>query len=91
MILHLINKAPSHSAWQDMQNAITEHGSIVLMDDAVYALRDINALALDAKTLYAIDDDIKMRGLSATEGIKVISMAELVALTLTAQHCLSWF
>lgn len=91
MLLHLISTAPNHTAWQDMQTALTEDACLVLLADAVYAVKLPLLANLATTTIYALEDDLRLRGMEGNNPIQVISMAELVPLTLKAKHCISWF
>lgn len=94
MQLHLLNRLPSHSSWQDASLAAATTDAVVLMQDAVYALIETTSLSiLQAKGIicYVLQEDAIQRGIkSIPEGIHAIDSETLVTLSLQAQHCITW-
>ncbi|GGO69264.1 sulfurtransferase complex subunit TusB [Bowmanella pacifica] len=95
MILHLLRASPfSDQSLCQCLGRVTEQDGIVLMQDAVYALRGQEQAWYNPMTsvssLYALKEDIEARGISAPEQVHVIGYPELVTLTLKFDNVISW-
>lgn len=95
MQLHILNRSPSHSSWQEACLAISQQDAVVLMQEACYALLESKLLSLlQAKgaICFIMQDDIKLRGIpDVPPGVNILTSEQLVLLSLQAHHCISWY
>ncbi len=95
MILHTINKSPQHSAISACLRIIGKGSAILLIEDGVYAAispSPFHNQLCDLK-IYALEADIKARGLSdkVLPGIETVDYQGFVALTAQYDSVQSWF
>ncbi len=91
MILHLIQRSPfSNSAFEDCLKIYKPKDSILFMEDGVYALNH-HATKNMTKNIYALNDDIQARGLTAPPQIKAIEYHKFVSLCQTHTQVMSWY
>ena len=95
MILHLINKAPSHSALRDSLPFISASDAVILIDDGVYAAisntEACQQLQASTAACYALADDVATRGITVADNITLVTMADFVDLCFDADKTLSWY
>jgi len=98
MILHTLNKAPSHEALSKQLADIADTGdSILLIEDGVYHCLSSTLLtdeyAKENKVqVYALSEDALARGISIdNNNITFIDYAKFVELTLTHDKVISWY
>jgi len=97
MTLHVINKGDP-ACWQAMLPALQRGDDLLLTEESVYAALPAHGLAplLTAAqqqvTLYALLEDLALRGISAKirADVASISRADFVALCLTHERVVSW-
>ncbi len=92
-MLHTVNKSPyTHSTLAECSKVATPGSSILLIEDGVFAVQaggakvvDLNEIMKD-KTVYALEPDIKARGISKVcEGVKVIGYDGFVDLAVESK------
>ncbi len=97
--LHTINKPAGHPPLLLAQAALNEGDSLLFLEDGVITLAKESQSAEQiaelqaAHSIYAIDADIKARGLQERlpDWVTVINYDGFVQLTETHQQTLSWF
>ncbi len=96
-ILHTVNQSPfTHSALQQCLCYAQESDSILLLENGVYGALLKHSLAdkLSGKKCYAIEADLKARGLLGQELTPHIELIDFIYFVeLTTQHKLvqSWY
>ena len=93
MTLHLIQKSPfEHSALKDCLAIIDNNDAILLMQDGVLACQH-NLLDTTNTNypIYAINDDLRARGLDPSNNIQAIEFTGFVKLCETATRVISWY
>lgn len=91
--LHLINKSSDHPRFSACLAAAGNRDRVLLMENAVTALADTNISWPETITIYALDADMKSRGLdqrSFPVPVEQIDYSTFVALTLEADKVVSW-
>ena len=97
MILHTVNKSPFQQVTlAQCLSRCSSHDAIILLEDGVYgALQQCpQADQLSTITCFAIEDDLKSRGLLAQpliEEIQHIDFDRFVALSCHYSSVLSWY
>ena len=83
--LHLVNKA---AAWEDCQPLLDAEDAVLLLEDGVYAAQQ----ALSGAALYALEPDIRARGLSRRihENIRSASFDDFVRLVESCERVVTW-
>ena len=99
MILHTVNKPPTHPCWQDMQLAFGGNDGLLLIEDACYALQ-LNAaiapfpwlIALSKRqSLFILQKDAEARSIGKTEIGQMISDSAFVDLICRFETSSSWY
>ena len=82
--LHIVNR---HSALASCLEVAASDDSVLLIQDAVYALTQA-----PPRVLLAIAEDVRARGLESRlqEDVRLVDYAEFVDLTVTHQPLISW-
>ena len=90
--LHTLNKASlDHTASKDCFRALEKGDALVLIEDGVY-LTQRNKIAKKSVTLFSLQHDLHLRGLSPMQSrIKIIDDAEFVDLCTQYDKIVSWF
>lgn len=97
-MLHIINKSPLiNSALENCLN-VAVAGSILLIEDAVYAATAGNAFearmrdAMGQHKVYVLMPDLEARGMAdrLIEGVSTVDYGGFVDLTLSNNTCQSW-
>ena len=97
MALHILNAAPGAQAITNCLHQLSEGEPVVLLGDATYAAiagcETLHILQTADAQLYVLLDDAQLRGVidKLDASIKVIGMAEFVALTEELPVQFSWF
>ncbi|WP_295877595.1 sulfurtransferase complex subunit TusB [uncultured Zhongshania sp.] len=87
MRLHILNSPESLSRCQSL---LVETDSLIFIEDAaVLACRQLSGVNADI-SLYALDDDLKRRGIIAASNVNAVTMEEFVDLCAEHSQCLSW-
>lgn len=99
-MLHTVNKSPFEKTSLESCLRVARDGSAVLLiEDAVYAAANSTAVenqmreAMERLSLYALEPDVKARGLDADkliEGIALVDYAGFVDLTVAHDNVQSW-
>lgn len=92
--LHLINKSSENSAcWTDMEHTFSAGDSLLLIENAVYAVRTLPAEFCDDKKCYALLADLEARGLNTESSphIETVDDKGFVTLTTEYDNVVSWF
>lgn len=96
----MVNKSPSHSALQDCLQLIGDDDGLLLLEDGVYAAMSQAAVAAQLARisgrgvrLYAIGEDLAMRGLSQAVSafVEAIDYDGFVSLTTHYKAIQSWY
>ena len=82
-ILHIINKSPyERNSLDTCLRLARDDAAILLIEDGVYALRDNAAAAekmrsaLEKHKIYALEPDLKARGIDAQDAIDGVSLVD---------------
>ena len=99
--LHTVNKSPfSHNTLSSCIKVCSKLDAILLLEDGVFgAMRsapcaeDLSALIARGIKVYALEPDVKARGLSEKmlDRIELTSYNEFVQLSLTHRSVQSWY
>ena len=83
--LHLVNKP---GAWEDCQPLLSTEDAVLLIEDGTYLAQR----ALKGATLYALEPDIRARGLSRRihPNIRPASFEDFVRLVESCERVVSW-
>lgn len=93
--LHVINKTDT-ALWQSCSAALKNGDSLLLIEDAVYAVLPENGLATAVVAagvqLQVLAEDLAVRGISARirTGFKPASYKDFVTLSLAHDRVVSW-
>lgn len=94
MILHLVSRSPfENNALEQCLKLANNDDSIVLMGDGVLAAQHPQMTHATVKGIFAVADDLALRGVALTSNspIKVITMNDLVGLTVEHASSHTWF
>lgn len=99
MLLHIMNKSPFQTATLDtcLATALPD-GSLLLIEDAVYAATKGSAVAARLEQamarfkIYALTPDLEARGVagSVIDGIRLVDYSGFVDLVAEHKGCQSW-
>jgi len=99
MLLHIVNKSPfdTNAIYSCLDNAAKD-SAILLIEDGIYAalnnskVSDSMKDAMSRLTIYALEPDIKARGMGdkIMEGIKLVDYNGFVDLTVEHHSVQSW-
>ena len=99
-ILHIVNKSPyDRNSLETCLRLVQPGSAILLIEDGVFALRSqssaANTLAetIGDRRLYALEPDMKARGLSADsmiDGVELVDYDGFVRLTTEYDNLQSW-
>lgn len=97
-MLHIINKSPLSSGALDSCLRVAESGSILLIEDAVYAATRGSALegkmreAMGSFKIHVLLPDLEARGLAdrIIEGVTTVDYGGFVDLVASNKNCQSW-
>ena len=97
-MLHIINKSPLSNGSLDSCLRVAESGSILLIEDAVYAATKGNALearmqeVMGKFKIHVLLPDLEARGLAdrIIEGIATVDYGGFVELVASNKNCQSW-
>lgn len=99
-VLHIVNKSPYERNSLDTCLRLAQAGSaILLIEDAIYAVKKNAAAsaklqsALEKHKIYALEPDLKARGIDPEQAIDGISMVDydgFVTLTTEYENLQSW-
>lgn len=97
-MLHIVNKSPYERPALNSVLATAEGGSILLIEDAVYAAVKGGAeegkikSALGKFKIYALASDLEARGMAdrVIDGVTVVDYAGFVDLVADHKTCQSW-
>ncbi len=90
MILHLLAQSPFQGpALEHCQSACADQDWLLLLEDGVYALSTDRALP--GARIFALEADLKARGLEAPAGVEVVDYRGFVRLTTQVEKTLSWY
>jgi tRNA 2-thiouridine synthesizing protein B len=97
-MLHIINKSPMSNGSLDSCLRAAESGSILLIEDAVYAATKGNALegkmreAMGKLKVHVLLPDLEARGLAdrIIEGVATVDYGGFVDLVAVNNNCQSW-
>ncbi len=96
MILHILTKAPDSSAATQMQQAIGEHDTVLLIEEAVTAALDTSWAAWQQcqSRIFLLSEDLTSRGLAgiaANNELPTLEMQGFVALTEQYEKTVTWY
>lgn len=96
MILHILNRPPSHSrVYRQALDAMTEHDRLLLIEDAVSGAltTQLEHFQPIAGRLYVLREDLVSRALDAhcAETVHIVDMEGFVQLTEEAEKTVSWY
>lgn len=99
MILHIINKSPSHnSCLNDCLNVAYNECSIIFIEDGVYAActlsaQQIKTIQTKNITLYCLEPDVIARGIieKVSDMFSIVDDSGFVELVTTHHSNQSWF
>ncbi|MEA2117507.1 sulfurtransferase complex subunit TusB [Halovibrio sp. HP20-50] len=96
MMLHILTKAPESSASTEMQQAIGEQDSVLLIEEAVSAALDPAWVAWQQHQprIFLLSEDLASRGLAsiaADNGLPTLDMERFVALTEQHEKIVTWY
>ncbi|MEM8562758.1 MAG: sulfurtransferase complex subunit TusB [Pseudomonadota bacterium] len=96
MILHTISVSPASATFLDCLRLIDAGDGLLLLEDAVYALRDstlLDAINDTDAQLYALADHTLAAGLGEVDygEVRMIDMQQFVALTVQYPRQLAWY
>lgn len=97
-MLHIINKSPLSNCSLDSCLRVATTGSILLIEDAVYAATTGNAYesklreSMAGLQVYVLKPDLEARGLAdrLMDGVTPVDYAGFVELTVSNKNCQSW-
>lgn len=97
-MLHIINKSPLTNGSLDSCLRVAESGSILLIEDAVYAATKGSAIeskireAMGKFTIHVLLPDLEARGLAdrIIEGVATVDYGGFVELVASNKNCQSW-
>jgi tRNA 2-thiouridine synthesizing protein B len=97
-MLHIINKSPLSNCSLDSCLRVATTGSVLLIEDAVYAATAGNAYesklreSMAALKVYVLKPDLDARGLAdrLMDGVSPVDYAGFVELTVSNKNCQSW-
>ena len=99
-VLHIINKSPyERNSLDTCLRVIREDAAILLIEDGIYALRknaaaaDKLQAALEKHRIFALEPDLKARGIDpeqAIEGVSLVDYDGFVELTTKYDKLQSW-
>lgn len=94
MILHTVNTSPfAHSALDSCLTYLRNGDALLLLEDGVYAaLADVDAGLERAGTVYALDADVKARGLASrlADGVEIVDYEGFVDLCTQFEKVKNW-
>ena len=96
MILHILNRPPSHSrVYRQALDAMTEQDCLLLIEDAVSGAltSQIEYFQSIAGRLYVLREDLVSRALDShcAEAVRTVDMEGFVQLTEEADKTVSWY
>lgn len=96
MILHILTKAPGSSAAIQMQQAIADQDSVVLIEEAVNAALDPawEAWQQCQSRIYLLSEDLVARGLAsfaANNQLPTLEIDNFVSLTEQYEKSITWY
>ncbi len=96
MILHILNRPPSHSrVYRQALDAMAEHDRLLLIEDAVTGalISQVEHFQSIAGRLYVLQEDLVSRGLDShcAEAVHIVDMEGFVRLTEEAEKTVSWY
>ena len=97
MALHIVNAAPGTQAISNCLHRLSQGEPVVLMGDATYAAIEecatLQLLHAAGAQLYALRDDLRLRGVDSQlgTGVHVIGLTDLVTLTEESTLQFNWF
>ncbi|WP_166259951.1 sulfurtransferase complex subunit TusB [Marinobacter salicampi] len=89
-VLHVLNKSPNHPRFGYCLAALADNDALILIENAVFGLGSANRFRC---RVYALQDDVKARGLpspSAGEAIELVDLPGWVTLTATYSRIVHW-
>lgn len=97
-MLHIINKSPLSNGALDSCLRVSEAGSILLIEDAVYAVTKGSSIegkmreAMGRFKIHVLLPDLEARGLAdrIIEGIATVDYSGFVELVASNKNCQSW-
>lgn len=93
MNLHLVFTSPNNSsALRDCLNNFQEQDGLILLEDGVLAITNFaqQSLPLNNKPCFALESDLKARGIEHLCPLPIISYDDFVELTLKYNKTISW-
>lgn len=91
MVLHLIQRSPfSSTSLSDCLNIIDNEDSLLFMQDGIY-IQNHPTLPSISNPVYALQDDLKARGLATNKLCKSIDYQEFVKLCTLHEKVISWY
>lgn len=95
MQLHIISKSPySHQAFNQALALIAAEDYVLLIDDGVYAVQGTSLIQIQQTPAQwlVLGDDLIKRGLPLQHAVlETIDMPRFVQLSLSVNHCVSWY
>jgi tRNA 2-thiouridine synthesizing protein B len=97
-MLHIVNKSPLERNSVDSVLRIAQSGSLLLIEDAVYAATRGNAIeakltaAMGRLKVYALAPDLEARAVAdrLIDGVTAVDYAGFVDLVVSHPNCQSW-
>ena len=97
-MLHIVNKSPSERNALDSALRIAQTGSLLLIEDAVYAATRGNAAearlrsAMERLKIYALAPDLEARAVAdrLIDGVTAVDYGGFVDLVASHTNCQSW-
>jgi tRNA 2-thiouridine synthesizing protein B len=97
-MLHIVNKSPLEKSTLDTVLRLARGGSLLLIEDAVYAATRGNAAegrlreAQSRMKVYALEPDLQARGMAdrVLDGVETIGYDGFVDLVVSHANCQSW-
>lgn len=86
--LHILNKPPEHSRHRLCLSAVAPGDGLLLIENGVLAAAKVTEGT--SCQWFALSPDLQARGVSVQTGIEPISFEEMVELTASAGHVVSW-
>lgn len=87
--LHILNKTPDHPRFSECLGMSSSDDALLLTENGVLALTVPHALA--NRTVYALDSDLKARGVDAAQSeVSTLDYRGMVDLSLKAQRVICW-
>lgn len=93
MPLHTLNKASDTGLKHDCTQSLGTDDALLLIEDAVLAVRDISWIASLPCPLYVLEADIQARGLTPLlpEDVGCIDYAGFVSLCCEFDNVINWY